>query len=264
MLTVAGVDIGAATAKAVVLDSSRILSSAIMPTGHLVAQAGESIIRKALEKVGLSFNDLKYIISTGYGRRAVSFANNAVTEIICHAKGVSLVLPQAKTIIDIGGQDSKVISLDGNGNVINFVMNDKCAAGTGRFLEVIAGVLEIDINEIGSISLLSKEPCQIGSTCTVFAESEMVSLRAEGKLREDIIAGMHKAMTHRIAIMGRSVGFRKEVVLTGGVAKNAGIRRAMEEEIGLQILIPEEPQIIGALGAAILAKTELEELLKEG
>jgi predicted CoA-substrate-specific enzyme activase len=258
-LIVAGVDIGAATAKAVILDSGKVLSFSIMPTGHLVAQAGETIIRKALEKVGLSFNDLKYIISTGYGRRAVSFANNAVTEIICHAKAVNLVLPQAKTIIDIGGQDSKVIRLDASGNVINFVMNDKCAAGTGRFLEVMAGVLEVDINEMGSISLLSEKACQISSTCTVFAESEMVSLRAEGKRREDIIAGIHRAMAHRIAIMGRSVGFKKEVVLTGGVAKNVGIKGAMEEEIGLQILIPEEPQIMGALGAAILAKTDLEE-----
>lgn len=263
-MIVTGVDIGAATTKAVVLDSGKVLSSSIMQTGHLVSQAGESVIRKALEKVGLSFNDLKYIISTGYGRRSVSFANNAVTEIICHAKGANLVLPQAKTIIDIGGQDSKVIRIDDSGNVINFVMNDKCAAGTGRFLEVMAGVLEVDINEMGSISLLSKEPCQISSTCTVFAESEMVSLRAEGKRREDIIAGIHKAMAHRIAIMGRSVGFKKEVVLTGGVAKNVGIKRAMEEEIGLQILIPEEPQIIGALGAAILAKTDLEESRKGG
>jgi len=141
--------------------------------------------------------------------------------------------------------------------VSNFVMNDKCAAGTGRFLEVMARVLDVDINEMGPMSLLGKEPCQISSTCTVFAESEMVSLRAEGKSREDIIAGIHRAMAHRIAIMGSSVGFKKDVVFTGGVAKNIGMRKALEDEIGSEILTPEEPQIMGALGAAVLAKAEL-------
>jgi len=167
------------------------------------------------------------------------------------------VVPQAGTVIDIGGQDSKVIGLDGNGKVRDFVMNDKCAAGTGRFLEVMAGVLGVAISEAGALSLLSREPCSISSTCTVFAESEMVSLRAEGKSREDILAGIHKAMAHRIAIMGQSVGFRREVVFTGGVAKNVGMKKALEDEIGLEILVPEEPQIMGALGAAILAKAEL-------
>jgi len=248
LLIVAGVDIGAATVKAVILDGSKVLSFSIMPTGHSVTQAGESVIRKALENGGLSFNDLEYIVSTGYGRRAVSFTNKAVTEIICHAAGVSSVISQARTIIDIGGQDSKVIGLDDNGNVANFVMNDKCAAGTGRFLEVMAKVLDVEIGEMGPISLMSKDPCKISSTCTIFAESEMVSLRAEGRSREDLLAGVHKAMSRRVAIMGKSVGFRKEVVFTGGVAKNVGIKKALEDEIGLEILIPEEPQITGALG----------------
>jgi len=260
LLIVAGVDIGAATVKAVILDGSKVLSFSIMPTGHSVTQAGESVIRKALENGGLSFNDLEYIVSTGYGRRAVSFTNKAVTEIICHAAGVSSVISQARTIIDIGGQDSKVIGLDDNGNVANFVMNDKCAAGTGRFLEVMAKVLDVEIGEMGPISLMSKDPCKISSTCTIFAESEMVSLRAEGRSREDLLAGVHKAMSRRVAIMGKSVGFRKEVVFTGGVAKNVGIKKALEDEIGLEILIPEEPQITGALGAAILAKAELSKL----
>lgn len=260
LLIVAGVDIGAATVKAVILDGSKVLSFSIMPTGHSVTQAGESVIRKALENGGLSFNDLEYIVSTGYGRRAVSFTNKAVTEIICHAAGVSSVISQARTIIDIGGQDSKVIGLDDNGNVANFVMNDKCAAGTGRFLEVMAKVLDVEIGEMGPISLMSKDPCQMSSTCTIFAESEMVSLRAEGRSREDLLAGVHKAMSRRVAIMGKSVGFRKEVVFTGGVAKNVGIKKALEDEIGLEILIPEEPQITGALGAAILAKAELSKL----
>jgi len=260
-LIVAGIDIGAATAKAVILNGDEVLASSIIPTSFSVAKAAEVVIEEALEKSGLSMGELKYIISTGYGRRAVSFTNKVLTEIICHAAGVSSGLPQARTIIDIGGQDSKVIGLD-DGYVSNFVMNDKCAAGTGRFLEVMARVMDVDINEMGSLSLLGKEPCQISSTCTVFAESEMVSLRAEGESRENILAGIHRAMAHRIVIMGSSVGFKKDVVFTGGVAKNVGMQKALEDEIGLEILIPEEPQIAGALGAAILAKAELAKLRK--
>lgn len=256
----AGVDIGAATAKAVIADGDTILAFSIMPTGPSVARAADMVAKEVLTKSGLSMDDLNYVVSTGYGRRAVSFTNKAVTEIICHASGVNSLMAQARTIIDIGGQDSKVIGLDDDGNVTNFVMNDKCAAGTGRFLEVMASILGVGISEIGSISLLGNEPCQISSTCTVFAESEMVSLRAEGKSRENILAGIHKAMSHRIAIMGNTVGFKNEVVFTGGVAKNAGMKKALEDEIGLEILIPEEPQIMGALGAAALARAELAKL----
>jgi len=260
---VAGVDIGAATAKAVILSGNQFFPFSIIPTGFSVASSAESVIEDALQKSGLSSSELEYVVSTRSGRRLVSFSNKVATEIICHAAGASSVLPEARTIIDIGGQDSKVIGLDNNGNVSNFVMNDKCAAGTGRFLEVMARVLEIEIGEMGTLSLLGKEPCQIGSTCTVFAESEMVSLRAEGKRGENILAGIHKAMAHRIAIMGKSVGFRKEVVFTGGVARNVGMKKALEDEIGLEILVPQEPQIVGALGAALLAKAELAKLGKD-
>jgi predicted CoA-substrate-specific enzyme activase len=254
---VAGVDIGAATAKAVILNSQGALFFSVMPTGRSVAEAADAVMRKALGEAGLSMGDVRYVISTGYGRRAVAFANKAVTEIICHAAGVSSMLPQARTVIDVGGQDSKVIGLDDTGNVSGFVMNDKCAAGTGRFLEVMARVLEVDIDQMGPMSLLGEEPCRIGSTCTVFAETEMVSLRSEGKSSENILAGIHKAMAHRISIMGKSVGFRKEAVFTGGVARNVGMKKALEDEIGLEILLPQEPQIMGALGAAILARAEL-------
>jgi predicted CoA-substrate-specific enzyme activase len=257
---VAGVDIGAATAKTVIWNGVEILASCVIPTGSNVARAAEVVTEEALAKSNLSRNELEYVISTGYGRRAVTFSNKVLTEIICHAAGVHFLLPLARTVIDIGGQDSKVIGLDSNGKVSDFVMNDKCAAGTGRFLEVMARVLGLEISEMGPLSLLSREPCRVSSTCTVFAESEMVSLRAEGRNREDILAGIHKAMAHRIAIMGQSVGFREEVVFTGGVAKNTGMKRALEDEIGLQILLPEEPQIMGALGAAMLAKAELGKL----
>ena len=175
---VAGVDVGAATAKAVILNNDSVLAFAVIPTGFSAAGAGEAVTREALEKAGLAMSDLQYIVSTGYGRRAVSFANKVLTEIICHAAGVSWLMPPARTILDIGGQDSKVIGIDNRGNVTNFVMNDKCAAGTGRFLEVMAGVLGVEISEMGPVSLLGEDPCQISSTCTVFAESELVGMVA--------------------------------------------------------------------------------------
>lgn len=253
----AGVDVGAATAKTVIISDGEILSYAVIPTGDSVARAAEGVTRAALEQAGLSMADLSFVISTGYGRNGVTFANKAASEIICHAKGVNLLMPAARTVIDIGGQDSKVIGVRENGTVSDFVMNDKCAAGTGRFLEVMAGVLGLDIEEMGPISFTSKEPCPISNTCTIFAETEMVSLRAEGRTREDLVAGIHKAVASRVVVMGKTVGYREQVVFTGGVAKNTGVKNSLEAGIGLPILIPEEPQIMGALGAALLAKAEL-------
>ncbi len=255
-LIVAGVDVGAATAKAVILSPHGVVASSILPTGASAARAAEEVMGLALEAAGLPMEKLGYVVSTGYGRRAVSLSNKALTEIMCHARGASALVPGARTVIDIGGQDSKVIALDGRGGVSNFVMNDKCAAGTGRFLEVMAGVLHVDISEIGDVSLRAKDRCQITSTCTVFAESEMVSLRADGRSLEDILAGIHHAMAHRVVVMGRSVGFKGAVVFTGGVARNIGMRKALEGLIGLEIIVPEQPQLVGALGAAMLAREE--------
>jgi len=253
----AGVDVGAATAKTVIMADGKILSYAVIPTGDSVARAAEKVTRAALEQARLSMPDLSFIISTGYGRSGVAFAHKAVTEIICHARGVNFLIPAARTVIDIGGQDSKVIGVREDGAVIDFVMNDKCAAGTGRFLEVMAGVLGLAIEEMGPISLTSKEPCSISSTCTIFAETEMVSLRADGRTREDMVAGIHRSVASRVVVMGRTVGYREQVVFTGGVAKNIGVKNALEAGIGLPILVPEEPQIIGALGAALIARREL-------
>jgi predicted CoA-substrate-specific enzyme activase len=257
---VAGIDVGAATAKAVILGDGEILGYAIRPTGHEVKLTAEKVIKEAMEKAGLSTSadDLNYVISTGYARESIAFANKTVTEIICHAKGAHFVKPSTRFIIDMGGQDSKAIEVDPEGNITNFAMNDKCAAGTGRFLEVMAQVLEVEsVAEMGPIALQSKEPCRISSTCTVFAETEVVVLRAEGKDRKDLIAGVHKAVALRVAAMASSLTFRPDAVFTGGVAKNIGMRRFLEEEIGMELLIPDEPQIIGALGAALFAQTEL-------
>ncbi|MBN1613038.1 MAG: 2-hydroxyglutaryl-CoA dehydratase [Deltaproteobacteria bacterium] len=252
-MIVAGIDIGAATAKAVLLNGNTMLSSCVIPTGESVALAAESVMRSTLDRTDLSLSEIDYIVATGYGRRAVTFAHEAITEISCHAKGANLLYPLAHTVVDIGGQDSKVIEIDEKGNIVNFAMNDKCAAGTGRFLEVMARVLNAEIEEIGSLSLKGDDPCQISNTCTVFAESEMISLRAEGKSRENILAGIHSAMAHRIAIMGNPIGFKSQIIFTGGVARNIGMKKALQDRIGEEITVADNPQIIGALGAAIIA-----------
>jgi predicted CoA-substrate-specific enzyme activase len=256
----AGIDVGAATAKAVILGDGEIIGYSIKPTGRDVKLTANKVIQEALEKAGLStsINGLDYVVSTGYARESIEFANKTVTEIICHARGANFVIPSTRFIIDMGGQDSKAIEVDAQGNVINFAMNDKCAAGTGRFLEVMAQVLEVDsVAEMGPLALQSKEPCRISSTCTVFAETEVVVLRAAGKDRKDLIAGVHKAVSSRVAAMASNLAIRPDAVFAGGVAKNIGVKKFLEEEIGMELLVPVEPQIIGALGAALFAQTEL-------
>jgi predicted CoA-substrate-specific enzyme activase len=256
----AGIDVGAATAKAVILGENGILGYSIRAIGHDVRSAAYKVTQEALEKAGLSISvdSLNYVVSTGYARASVSFANKTVTEIICHAKGAKFVIPSTRFIIDMGGQDSKAIEVDPEGNVTNFIMNDKCAAGTGRFLEVMANVLEVEsLDEMGPLALQSNEPCSISSTCTVFAETELVVLRAEGEDRKDLIAGVHKSVASRVAAMASTLHIKPDAVFTGGVAKNIGVKRFLEEKIRMQLLVPDEPQITGALGAALLAQTQL-------
>ena len=252
-----GVDIGAVSAKAVLLRDAGIVAYEVLDTGSNIEKIADKIVQKVLGNAKIDFDDLKGIVATGYGRISVPFANKRITEITCHARGVHYLISEGRTIIDIGGQDSKGIRVDEEGNVIDFVMNDKCAAGTGRFLEVMAKALELKIDDLGSISMESKSPCQISSICTVFAESEVVSLRAEGKAREDIIAGIHKSIASRIGAMIHQIGKEEIVVLTGGVAKNKGVLEALESELKLSIRIPENPQITGALGAALIAANHI-------
>jgi predicted CoA-substrate-specific enzyme activase len=253
---VCGLDIGAATTKAVILSKGKLLSYSVLPTGQSVNLATGKVMDEVTKKIGIGLSDIICLVTTGYGRHAVPFADRAVSEIICHAKGANFLLPSARTVIDIGGQDSKIIALDGDGDVANFAMNDKCAAGTGRFIEVMANVLEVPLEDMGKLSLTSKKPAMISSTCTVFAESEVVALRARGETRENLIAGIHKGVASRTITMGRSIGFTEKVAFTGGVAKNVGVKQYLEIVIGKQIIVPEEPQIIGALGAALLASEE--------
>jgi predicted CoA-substrate-specific enzyme activase len=250
----AGIDIGAATSKMVLLENQSVMSQIIIRTGESVKTAVESVLQKTLALANLNPDLIDYVVATGYGRHAVGFANQVFSEIICHARGAYATHPAGSNVIDIGGQDSKVIEISDDGNVVDFVMNDKCAAGTGRFLELIAATLNTNIADLGRLSSLSLNPCAITSTCAVFAESEVISLRADGREREDIIAGIHRSVAYRIKLMMQSVSLKKAVIFTGGVAQNQGVIQALQKELGAEIIVPENPQIMGALGAALLAE----------
>ena len=249
-----GVDIGSLTAKSVVVDADSRIASYIVIQGKIVDEAAAvASLEQALEKAHLSRQDVDFLVTTGYGRNMVSFGDKTITEISCHARGARYLSEGVRTVIDIGGQDSKVIVLDGGGSVVNFAMNDKCAAGTGRFLEVMAGALDVPLEEMGGLSLKSTNPAQISSICTVFAESEVISMKARGRSKLDIISGIHEAIGRRMHSMINQAGMKPPVVMSGGVAKNVGVVRVLERLLETKIIVPPEPQIVGALGAALFA-----------
>ncbi len=253
-----GVDIGSLTAKTVVMSPDSCILAFKVVQGKIVDKAAAiASLNQALADARLTQAEIGLLITTGYGRNMVSFGHKSITEISCHARGAHFLFPGVKTVIDIGGQDSKVISLNGDGSVVNFAMNDKCAAGTGRFLEVMAHALEVPIEDMGRLSLQSKSPASISSICTVFAESEVISLRAQGSTRLDIIAGIHEAIARRMHSLVSHVGAIPPVVMSGGVAKNIGVVSSLEKLLGVRIIVPPEPQIVGALGAALFAVDEL-------
>jgi len=250
-----GLDIGAVATKAVIVDEKGdLVSYHIMKTGSNSKQSGETVFREAACKIDKKIDDVDCIVGTGYGRGNVPFAAKQITEISCHAKGAFYLFPDTRTIIDIGGQDSKAIHLNEHGEVVDFVMNDKCAAGTGRFLEVMANVLEIDINELGELSLRSKNTIEISSMCTVFAESEVVSLIAKGCAREDIAMGLHNSIADRVIGLANKIKMLEGITLSGGVINNIGVVHAIKSRLNLSVNIPENPQLVGALGASIYAK----------
>ncbi len=254
----AGVDLGSLTAKTVIVSDGEIICHKVIPAGYNSAETSKKVMGECLKETGLAIEDISYVVSTGYGRVNVPFAGKQITEITCHAKGANFLFPGARTVIDIGGQDSKAMSIDETGRVKDFVMNEKCAAGTGRFLEVMAHALEVDLDSFGKLSLTSDSPAKISSMCTVFAESEVISQIARGLPKEDIISGIHDAITSRVASMARRVDVVEDVVLTGGVAKNIGVVRALEKNLGKKIHVSELSQLAGAIGAALLAKSEME------
>lgn len=249
-----GIDIGSITTKAAVLKDGKLLCTRLIFTGYNSEAAGKKVYAEILEEAKIASPREVKLVATGYGRASLAFADKAITEISCHAAGARYLNDTIRFIIDIGGQDSKAILLDEAGKVKNFVMNDKCAAGTGRFLEVMARALEINLDEFGAVSLKAHNPAQISSLCTVFAESEVISLISKGMPREDIIAGIHESIGSRIAALASRVGFAQPVMVTGGVAKNIGLIKSLEKTLGFQAVVSEHAQITGAIGAAVLAR----------
>ncbi len=248
-----GIDVGSITIKAAAVEEGKLLGTLVDETGYDPSKAAERIFKDLLSRLDIPSSRVDGIVATGYGRRSVSFAESVVTEITCHGKGAYFQFPGVRTVIDIGGQDSKAISLDPDGRVVDFAMNDKCAAGTGRFLEVMARALQTDLENFGNLSLQGLKPARISSLCTVFAESEVISLIARGEARENIIAGIHESIGARVAAMTERISIVEPVVMTGGVAKNKGVLEALEKKLGVEIVVPRYPQENGAIGAALMA-----------
>ncbi len=244
-----GIDLGSTTVKAVVLNG-QVLASAIRPTGANPRKAGEAVLEQVLEKTA---GPVDKIVATGYGRVSFS-ADVIISEITAHAKGSNLLFPDSRTVIDIGGQDSKITRIDYQGRVLDFAMNDRCAAGTGRFIENTAKALELSLDDFSKRSLASRSPARINSMCTVFAESEVISQIAQGSSIEDVSAGVHASVARRIKAMVERVVMEDQVVFTGGVAKNIAMKKALEETLKVKLAISSEPQMVGALGAAAIGR----------
>jgi len=258
-MLVGGCDVGSATGKAVIMRNGKIISYDIIPSTTKPEVTARTVMDKALKKASLSsISDLDYIVGTGYGRLKVPFAHENISEITCHARGAQWLLPTVRTVVDIGGQDCKVMSLGENGKVLEFVMNDRCAAGTGRFFEAMARVLDCGLQGLSELALQGKNPATISSQCSVFAESEVVTLVNEGKELSDIVAGLHASIASRLNSMVRKVGLVEDVVLTGGCAKNDGLAKALEDKLGMSVKkLPVDPQIAGAIGAALIAAEQV-------
>ena len=249
----AGIDAGSRTIKIVLMDADgRVAASSLRDQGVEVVALTEKLLDGLLERAGLKRSDLKRVVATGYARNAITSADTTITEITCHAAGVLRQTPQARTIVEIGGQDSKVIHLDDSGHVRDFAMNDRCAAGTGRFLEVVADKLEVPLTDLGELAGGSTSPSAISSMCVVFAETEIIGLLAAGEQRANIVAGVQHAITSRVAAM-IGPNARGPIIFTGGVAMVPGMDRALADSLGAEIQIADEPQMTGAMGAAILA-----------
>jgi len=249
-----GIDIGSLSTETVILDGTgSIVSYDISATGADSRVSGEQSSARAMERGRMTAEKIGFVVATGYGRMSIPIVNKTVTEITCHARGARYLFPKTRTILDIGGQDSKVIRLSEDGKVVDFVMNDKCAAGTGRFLEVMARTLEVELRDMGPLSLKSSELIPISSMCTVFAESEVVSLIAQSKPKEDILNSIHNSICTRIIAMVDRIGPEAQLTMTGGVAKNSGVVEQIRSQLGMDPNVPDEPQIVGALGAALIA-----------
>lgn len=248
-----GVDVGSASSKVVILkDGKDVVAAEVVQIGT-GSTGPKKAMEKAFEKSGLKEEDIAFTVATGYGRFSLENADKQISEISCHAKGIYFLVPTARTIIDIGGQDAKAIRLDDKGGIKQFFMNDKCAAGTGRFLEVMARVLETTLDEMADLDALATDTAPISSTCTVFAESEVISQLAKGESKNNIIKGVHLSVASRACGLAYRGGLEKDIVMTGGVAKNAGVVRAVAGVLKTDVIVAPNPQTTGALGAALFA-----------
>ena len=253
-----GVDIGSLATKIVLLDDNKLVDYRVDRSTYDFKRIGHNLFDDILEKNNLKSSDV-YVMSTGYGRNSIDIADDRITEITAHARGTQYFFPEVHSVIDIGGQDSKAIVISKKtGKVIDFQMNDKCAAGTGRFLEVMAHALEVPIEEIGTFALKSNDPAAISSTCTVFAESEVISLFAKGTSKQDIASGIHKSIARRVGGMAKRIGVTPQLAFCGGVAKNDAVKKYLEVELGFDIVRPEHPQFTGAIGAALIAQKNVQ------
>ena len=260
----AGIDLGSTMTKVVLIgDDEQVCASIIRHTGAEHRRLANRVMEEALTQAGLAIDEISYIIATGYGRINVPFADRQITELSCHAKGVASFFPGVRIAIDIGGQDAKGLKIR-DGKLLDFVMSDKCAAGTGRFLEVLSATLGLNLEDLGDISLKSTKKISISSTCTIFAQQEVINHLSDGVPLEDIVAGLHSAIASRVASMVRRLKIEPDVVFTGGVAKNIGVVKALEENLGCRVLIPDEPLLSGAIGAALLGKEIVLRALEKG
>jgi len=254
MAYASGVDVGSTQTKAVVLDEDRnIVGRALIDTGANVIAAAESAYREALDDAGLREEEVEYIVGTGYGRYRVTFGNTQVTEISCHGRGAVHLFPRTRTVVDMGGQDTKAIRVSAGGEILDFCMNDKCAAGTGRFLGAASQALDIPLGELGETALRSDKPVRISTTCTVFAESEVLAWLGKGKKIENILWGVHTSIASRSVGLLRRVGVEDEVTFTGGVSRNVGMVKALTERLGTSLNVSDDCHYMGAVGAALFA-----------
>jgi predicted CoA-substrate-specific enzyme activase len=249
-----GIDIGSAFSKAVIMAGGEIVSHHVMPSGGNYRLTAEAVVKEALKKAKLSPKDVGYAVATGYGATNASSANEVVNDLSCQGRGISYLFPGVRTVIDVGGQFTRVFRVNDKGRVTAFLQSEKCAAGSGRFLQVIARVLQVDLKDIGELSLKSKNRVDFNTGCAVFAESEAISRVAEGALKEDILAGLHRTLAAKIQTMVARTGIEPDCAVVGGGAKDIGLVVALEESLGCKLLVPKEPQIVAALGAAIVAE----------
>ena len=260
MAIFAGVDIGSTTGKALLLDDQdKILGSTIMEVTTRPERTARICVDNVLQQAGVKEEDIKFMVGTGYGRVKIPFASDNISEITCHATGAKWLHPTVRTVVDIGGQDCKVIGVRDDGKVREFVMNDKCAAGTGRFLESQARVLDVKIAEFSELSKKADAPALISAQCSVFAESEVITQLNEGNSIPNIVAGIHVAIASRLISLLKRVGIEEDLTVSGGCAKNEGLIKILQDKVGVNIVfLREDPQIVGALGAAVLARQKWE------